>query len=155
VITVAVVTRRLKEGKTYEDFRKAWYHTVGFGTPSTLYTMINAADPREIVVIGFIETTLDTFMKGLETDVRERLGHSLDEIVEPAIGRQFGILVARDDFSAEGDIGYKSPAINGEETDLEVVSSNLSVIAAMVAEASKTRDLARAASKKEIPGNDQ
>nr|WP_320162434.1 hypothetical protein [uncultured Methanoregula sp.] len=107
--------------------------------------MINAADPREIFVIGFIETTLDTFMKGLEIDIRERLGHSLDEIVEPAIGRQFGILVARDDFSAEGDIGYKSPAINGEETDLEVVSSNLSVIAAMVAEASKTRDLARAA----------
>ena len=26
MITVAIVTRRLKEGKTYEDFRKAWYH---------------------------------------------------------------------------------------------------------------------------------
>ena len=31
MITVAIVTRRLKEGKTYEDFRKAWYHTIGFG----------------------------------------------------------------------------------------------------------------------------
>ena len=28
MITVAVVTRRLKEGKTYEDFLKAWHHTI-------------------------------------------------------------------------------------------------------------------------------
>jgi hypothetical protein len=29
MITVAIITLRLKEGKTYEDFRRAWYHTVG------------------------------------------------------------------------------------------------------------------------------
>lgn len=51
---VSIVTRRLKEGKTYGDFRKAWYHTIRFGinsdTPSEpplgrLYTMINALIP--------------------------------------------------------------------------------------------------------------
>jgi hypothetical protein len=29
--TVSILTRRLREGKTYEDFRKAWFHTTGFG----------------------------------------------------------------------------------------------------------------------------
>jgi hypothetical protein len=35
---ISILMRRLKEGKTYEDFRKAWYHTVGFGTPCKLYS---------------------------------------------------------------------------------------------------------------------
>jgi len=59
MIAVSIISRRLKEGKTYEDFRKAWYHTVGFGTASKMYTMINTFNPREIVVIGFVEMTPD------------------------------------------------------------------------------------------------
>ena len=31
ITTVAILTRRLREGKSYDDFRKAWYHTTGFG----------------------------------------------------------------------------------------------------------------------------
>ncbi len=58
MITVAIVTRRLKDGKTYEDFRKAWFHTVGFGSSSKLFTLISATDAREITVIGFVETEL-------------------------------------------------------------------------------------------------
>lgn len=57
MITVSIITRRPKERKTYEDFRKAWFHTVGFGTASTLYTVINAFDPREIIVIGLLKWT--------------------------------------------------------------------------------------------------
>ena len=52
---ISIITRRLKDGKTYEDFRKAWFHTIGFGTSSKLYTSINAFDQREIIVIGFVE----------------------------------------------------------------------------------------------------
>jgi hypothetical protein len=154
MITVAVVTRRLKEGKTYEDFRKAWYHTVGFGTPSTLYTMINVADPREIMVIGLVETGLNTLMAGLEIDVRERLGHPLDDVIEPGTDRQFGILVAKDDFSAEGTIGYRPPAIDGKDTDIDEVSRNLTAIATMVAKASEKRDQVRAALAEKSPGKE-
>jgi len=53
MIQAAIITRRLKEGKTYEDFRKAWYHTIGFGTANKMYTVVNGLDPREIIVIGF------------------------------------------------------------------------------------------------------
>jgi hypothetical protein len=151
MITIAIVTRRLKEGKTYEDFRKAWFHTVGFGTPSRLYTMINAADPREIIVMGFVETDLDRFMDGLAIDVKERLGHSLDEIIEPEIYRTFGILISEDDFSDPGSIGYRPPSVNGKETDLPRVTGDLSAIAGMIAEASASRD--REKKKRQIPGN--
>jgi hypothetical protein len=49
---ISILTRRLREGKTYEDFRKAWYHTVGFGTSCKLYTAINVLDQREIIVMA-------------------------------------------------------------------------------------------------------
>ncbi len=50
-----------------------------------MFTAVNAADPREIIVIGFVETTLDQFQTGLEIDVKERLTHSLDDVIEPEI----------------------------------------------------------------------
>ncbi len=148
MIQVAILTRRLKEGKTYEDFRKAWYHTVGFGTPNKMYTMINAFDPREIVVIGFTETDLERLAAELRIDVKERLEHSLDEVIEPQIGRKLGLLVSEDDFSAAGSIGYKPPAVHGEETDLEQFRQNLQQVAGLIAEASKVRDRA-----KELPSS--
>lgn len=49
MIQVAILSRRLKEGKTYEDFRKAWYHTVGFGTANRMLTVINTLYPRETI----------------------------------------------------------------------------------------------------------
>ena len=143
MITVAIITRRLKEGKTYEDFRKAWYHTVGFGTPSRLCTVMNAADPREIIVIGFVETEPEQLLSGLEIDVRERLEHSLDDVIEPEIGRKFGILIAEDDFSAAGSLEYKPPAIAGKMTDLESVSRDVGEMVKMIAQASAERDRAR------------
>ena len=52
---ISILTRRLREGKTYEDFKKAWYHTVGFGTSCKLYTAINVLDQREIIVMAIGE----------------------------------------------------------------------------------------------------
>ena len=141
--TVAIVTRRLRAGKTYDDFRKAWFHKSGFGTPSRLYTAVSATDPREITVIGFIQSTLAAFAVSAEIDVAERLGSALDDIVEPEIGRSFGLLVAEDDFSAAGPIDYAPPAVGGEETDLIVAARRLGDIAAVIARASAARDRAQ------------
>jgi len=78
MITVSIITRRLREGKTYEDFRRAWYHSVGFGTSSKLYTAINVFDEREIIVIGFLEVKPGQDpMKILQIDVKERLDNPL------------------------------------------------------------------------------
>ncbi len=150
MIQVAILTRRLKEGKTYDDFRKAWYHTVGFGTANKMYTVINAFDPREIIVIGFTETELKNFPDELQIDVKERLEHSLDEVIEPEIGRKFGLLVSEDDFSAIGSLGYKPPAVHGVETNLEQFGENLQQIAKMISQAANRRD----SIKKEKEGSD-
>lgn len=141
MFAIAIVYRRLKEGKTYEDFRKAWFHTTGFSTSSKLYTVINAFDPREIIVIGFTETDINDFQKTLEIDVKERLENPLDAVVETDnITRKFGLLVSEDDFSVTGKIDYKSPMVDGHETDLNQFSKDLSRIAEIVKAASKKRD---------------
>ncbi|MCL5036441.1 MAG: ROK family protein [Chloroflexi bacterium] len=147
MIQVAILTRRLKEGKTYEDFRKAWFHTTGFGLAggNKMYTMINAFDPREIIVIGITEVTLKQFSDTLNIDVDFRLEHSLDDIIEPEIGRKFGLLVSEDDFSAAGDIAYKPPCVSGKETNIEEFYHDLKEAAEMIARASEKRDKAKKA----------
>ncbi len=151
MIQVAILTRRLKEGKTYEDFRKAWYHTGGFGARNRMLTAINVFDPREVIVIGLTETTLEEFGAQLRIDVKERLDHTLDEVIEPDIGRTFGLLVSEDDFSAEGAIDYRPPSVGGEETDLARFAGDLEKVAAMITGASAIRDRAREA--KDSPGS--
>ncbi|MHB8896583.1 MAG: ROK family protein [Candidatus Geothermincolia bacterium] len=145
MIQVAILKRRLREGKTYADFRKAWYHTVGFGTGNKMYTVVNAFDPREIIVIGFTETTIEGFEDSLRIDIKERLDHSLDDVIEPGIDRTFGLLVSEDDFSAEGAIEYVPPTVDGVETDLQQFAGELEQVAEMIRKASAVRDAARKA----------
>jgi hypothetical protein len=143
MIGISIIKRRLREGKTYEDFRKAWFHTVGFGSPAKLYTTINVFDPREIIVIGFVdysEAELDKLLSVLRIDVKERHANPLDEVIEPEIGREFGILASEDDFSAAGAIEYKPPSISGKETDLKKLSLDLSEFGKAIAQASFERD---------------
>jgi predicted NBD/HSP70 family sugar kinase len=150
MIVISIITRRLKEGKTYEDFRKAWFHTTGFGTVAKLYTLINAFDPREIIVIGLVEITAGQDpMKILRIDVKERLDKPLEEIIEPDIARTYGILVSEDDFSSAGEIKYKPSSINGKETDFNDIEKGFLLAKKLIAQASLERDNA----KKKIENN--
>jgi len=148
VKTVSILTRKIKEGKTYEDFRRAWFHTTGFGvkgkevegSSARLLTFINIFDPREVIVLGFTTTTLEQLEDALDIDVKVRGENPLDEVIEPAIGRKFCAMIAEDDFSAAGDIPYKPATIEGEETDIAEFEKNLQAIAGLYAAASKKRD---------------
>jgi len=141
---VSILTRRLKEGRSYDDFRRAWYHTVGFGMPGRLYSAINVFDPREIIVmaIGEVPPGLDP-MTLLRIDVKERLDHPLEAVIEPEIGRTFGILVAEDDFSPQGPIAYHPAAIDGKPTDFGEVDGALAMARALISKAGEERDRAR------------
>ncbi|WP_431062684.1 hypothetical protein [Methanobacterium sp.] len=97
-------------------------------------------DPREIMVIGFVESELEELMAGLEIDVKERLSNPLDDVIEPEIGRKFGVMISEDDFSAEGAIDYKPPAVKGEETNLEDVYDDINQVAEFISQASAKRD---------------
>jgi hypothetical protein len=144
MIIISIITRKLRKGKTYEDFRKAWYHTVGFGTTSKLYTAINAFDQKEIIVIGFvnIEPGQDP-MKILRIDVKERLDNPLETVIKPKIGRTYGILVSEDDFSSAGEIEHRPPSINGKETDFTEISKGLALAQKLITQAASERDAAR------------
>jgi hypothetical protein len=138
---ISIITRKLKDGKTYEDFRQAWFHTIGFGTSSKLYTSINAFDQREIIVVGFVEILPGQDpMTVLRIDVKERLDNPLDHIIEPEIGRIYSILVSEDDFSATGTIKYQPPSINGKVTDLNDISKGLLLAKQLITQASAERD---------------
>jgi len=144
MITISIITRKLKKGKTYEDFRKTWYHTVGFGTSSKLYTAINVFDQREIIVIGFVEVKPSQDpMKILRIDVKERLDNPLEAVIEPKIGRTYGILVSEDDFSSVGEIEYKPPSVNGKKTDFSEISQGLALAQKLIAQATVERDKAK------------
>jgi hypothetical protein len=141
---ISILKRRLKEGKTYEDFRKAWYHTVGFGTACKLYTAINVLDRREIIVIaiGKVKPERDP-LKLLQIDVRERLEHTLEAVIEPEIARTFGIVVSEDDFSPVGEIAYRPASINGKETDFAEIAQGLAIAQKLITQTAKERDRAK------------
>lgn len=154
--TVSILTRRLRDGKTYEDFRRAWFHTTGFGvkgkevegSSARLLTFINIFDPREVIVLGFATTTLDQLRDALDIDVKVRGENPLDDVIEPAIGRTFALQVAEDDFSAVGDIPWHPAMIGGTETDMTQFHRDLQAIAGIFAAAAQKRDVVNAARKK-------
>lgn len=147
---LSIVTRRLREGKTYDDFRRAWYHTIGFGSPARLYSAINVFDPREVIVVGLgdVRPGHDP-MALLRTDVKERLDHPLEAVIEPEIGRVFGVVVAEDDFSPEGQLAYRPASVAGHPTDFGEVDQALAIARTVIARAGAERD--RAQKERERP----
>jgi len=77
---VAIVKRTLKAGKTYDDYRKAWFHTNGFGIPTTMYTVVTAFNPREIILIGILDGDEQQLFNALSIDVKDLPGAAIPEI---------------------------------------------------------------------------
>jgi hypothetical protein len=124
---VSILVRRLREGKAYEDFRRAWLPEKGFGWPTRVVTAQRLDDPREIVTIGFSDVGREEAEAllsrvGLEEAGTERrrsgeepgpgdehLGEVADEqlarreriseVIEPEMTRAFYIQVADDDLT--------------------------------------------------------
>lgn len=141
MLVMSILTRRLKDGKTYEDFRKAWYHTVGFGGSAKLYSAINAFDQREIIVMGLVEIEPGQDpLRMLQIDVGERQSHPLEEVIEPDIGRRYGIVVSEDDFSPAGKLDYKPASVGGKETDFGEITEGLALAQRLFSMAGSERE---------------
>jgi hypothetical protein len=132
MFVVAIVRRRLREGKTYEDFRQVWFHETGFGTDNRMFSCLNVADPHEVITIALTEASAGNAERLIGVDAAERAGSPLDDIVEHQIGRTFGILVAEDDFSAAGQIPYQPASVGGQITDMREVEGALQLGAALL-----------------------
>ena len=98
---ISVLTRRLREGKTLEDFQAAWHRESGFGVPTRVVTGQGLEDPREVVTIGFTDIQLDEIEAFLQRTAPEeaRRHDRIAEVIEPESTRAFYVQVADDDLS--------------------------------------------------------
>jgi hypothetical protein len=98
---IAVFVRRLREGKTYEDFREAWMAEKGFGVPTRVVTGQRVDDEREIVSIGFVDVDPEQLAAGFERVAeQEQVRHDrISEVIEPGMTRVFYRQVDDDDLS--------------------------------------------------------
>jgi hypothetical protein len=98
---VSVFRRRLKEGRTFDDFKRAWEADTGFGVPTRVFSAVSLGDPREVLSVGFVD--MDT--ADLETGIAEVAGQEqvrherIDEVIESTELRTMYELVGEHDFS--------------------------------------------------------
>ncbi len=153
---ITIIHRRLRKGKTFDDYRKAWFHATGFGAPTTMYTVVNAFDPRELISVavgggggGDFEEMKSKMKSILDIDLKERNASPLDDIVEESIVRHFGLVIAEDDFSSVGHLQYLMPSVDGVKTDYGEFVRMSAELAELLAEAAKKRDRLTEERKKE------
>jgi hypothetical protein len=98
---MAVFVRRLREGQTYDDFRKAWYPDFSFPVKGHVVTGMRLDDPREIINIGFMDISPEDFAGFLEGGApHEATRHDrIADVIEPEMTRTFYVQIADDDFS--------------------------------------------------------
>jgi hypothetical protein len=144
---ITIIHRKLREGKTFDDYRKAWFHATGFGAPTTMYTVVNTFDPRELISVavgggegGDFEEMKSKMKSILDIDLKERNASPLDDIVEESIVRHFGLVIAEDDFSPAGPLQYVPPGADGAATDYGEFVKMSSELAKIIGAAAKKRD---------------
>ncbi len=108
-----ILVRRLREGKTYEDFRAAWYPEIGYGTPARVLSGAGILDQREVVTVGFVDAGIDDL-----ADLGERLAAAevgrhdrIAEVIESTEIRSIFRVADDDDFG--GNPGPTTPAVRG------------------------------------------
>jgi hypothetical protein len=98
---VSIIIRRLREGTTLEDFRKAWYPERGFGVPSRVMNAVRIDDPREIVSIAFLDIEADD-LDELAADIaaaEAKRHYRIEHVIESTEVRSIYRLVDDEDFT--------------------------------------------------------
>jgi hypothetical protein len=88
---VAVFRRRLKEGKTFDDFLEAWGAEKGFGVPTRVFNAVRLDDEREILTFGFVDIDAGAFASATRSVAeQEEVRHDrIDEVIESTELRAF------------------------------------------------------------------
>ena len=76
--------RRLKDGRTFEEFVEEWEADEGFGVPTRVFNAQSLTDPRDVISIGFVDVTVDELKRGLaEVAQQEQARHErIDTVIE-------------------------------------------------------------------------
>jgi hypothetical protein len=112
---VTVFVRRLKPGKTYEDFLRAWYPDKGFGFPGQgPFLARNVNDPAEILAYGLVDlpdrASLDRELARVAK--QEAVRHDrLADVIESTTVRGIYELTDTFDFSTDETIARGRPRL--------------------------------------------
>ena len=111
----AVLIRRLREGKTYDDFVEAWYPDKGFGFSEGWgpVTARNASDPQEILTLAMFKLaegeSLDEAMARIGS--QEAVRHDrLDDVIESTTANGMYEVLDEFDFSSDESVAAGRPA---------------------------------------------
>jgi hypothetical protein len=110
---IAVLVRRLRPGKTYDDFIDAWYPDKGFGFPGRgPFVGRNLEDASELLTVAFVELPdreqLDVAMERVAA--QEAVRHDrLDDVIESTTVRGIYRVEAEFDFSTDETVARGRP----------------------------------------------
>lgn len=113
---ISVLVRRLKPGKTYEDFVDAWYPDKGFGFGGRGPILArNLEDDREILAIGFIDLERDQLPATMERiGTQEAARHDrIAEVIESTALRGMYEIEDEFDFSTDETVSRGRPTPEG------------------------------------------
>jgi hypothetical protein len=81
---VSVFVRRLREGRTFEDFVRAWEADQGFGVPTRVFNAQSLHDPKDVISIGFVGVDVGQLQEHLsETAGSEAVRHErINAVIE-------------------------------------------------------------------------
>jgi len=100
---LSVHVRRLREGRTYQDFETAWYPQSGFGVPTRAINAVRRGDSSEILSIGFVDADAET-LEGVQTRLAaaEALRHErIEAVIETTVHRALYEIVSDYDFTGQ------------------------------------------------------
>ncbi len=100
---VTVFVRRLKPGRTFDDFIAEWQADVGFGIPTRVFNGPGLDDPRDIVSIGFVAASPDEVREWLAAgSPSEQVRHErIDTVIESTTLRCMYEVGTEHDFTGE------------------------------------------------------
>jgi hypothetical protein len=100
-LVVSVFRRRLKEGKTFEDFKAVWEAEKGFGVPTRVFNAVNLEDPREVLSIGFVGVEPDDLAASIErVSDQEKVRHDrIAAVIESTEPKAMYALTSEHDFT--------------------------------------------------------
>jgi hypothetical protein len=112
-VYVAVIARRLRPGKTYDDFIDAWYPDKGFGFGGGGPVVARGvADERELITIGYVDlpdaAALDEAMERVAAQEAARHDR-IDAVIESTSLRGIYQITDEFDFSTDETVARGRP----------------------------------------------
>ena len=114
---VSVLVRRLKEGKSYDDFVRAWYPATGFAVRTRGPVVARRVDDeREIMVVAFLDLDTGETLEqvGERIASSEALRHErVADVVESTELRGIYEVTDEFDFSTDETVANGRPSFLG------------------------------------------